>query len=171
MSIPKHITEFLDSKGVRYRHSTHSPAFTAQETAHAQHVSGKHVAKTVMVMADDRLVMTVVPANCRLELDKLRQLLKATRLRLAQEKEFGKVFPGCEVGAMPPFGNLYHVGVWVDATLKESPMIIFNAGTHTDTIEMSFADFERLVQPGIARFAEAEHGGAAGARGAGDAVS
>jgi Ala-tRNA(Pro) deacylase len=157
MSIPRHIKEFLDSKHVPYRHCIHSLAYTAQETAHAQHVSGKELAKAVMVMADKRLIMTVLPASHRLDLEQLKKCLGADTLRLAVEKEFEGVFPGCELGAMPPLGNLYHVDVWADVSLKDHPEIVFNAGSHTDTIQMSYADFEDLVHPHRADFAALAH--------------
>jgi Ala-tRNA(Pro) deacylase len=153
MSIPRHIKEYLDSSQVPYRHSIHTPAFTAQEIAHVQHVSGKELAKTVMVLADREMVMAVLPASHRLDLDALKKQLGAKKVRLAQEEEFEKVFPGCELGAMPPLGNLYHVSVWVDQSLHANPSLVFNAGSHTDTIEMSYADFERLVRPRHGRFA------------------
>jgi Ala-tRNA(Pro) deacylase len=157
MSIPRTITEFLDRHQVRYRHLVHAPAYTAQEIAHAQHVSGKALAKTVMVMAADRPLMAVLPASHHLELGALGTFLKRHPVRLATEKEFERLFPGCEVGAMPPLGTLYHLDVWVDVNLKERPEIVFNAGTHTDAIQMSFADFARIVQPRFGSFAAASH--------------
>jgi len=157
MSIPRHIREYLDSAHVSYRHSIHSPAYTAQEIAHEQHVSGRELAKAVMVMADKSLVMAVLPASHRLDIDAFKESLGARKLRLAREDEFEKVFPGCELGAMPPLGNLYNVSVWVDETLHANPSLVFNAGSHTDTIEMSYSDFERLVQPRKGRFAVLQH--------------
>ena len=157
MSIPRHIKEYLDSAQVNYRHSIHSPAYTAQEIAHEQHVSGKQLAKTVMVIADKDLVMVVLPASHRLDLEALKKLLGAQKLRLAEEEEFEKVFPGCELGAMPPLGNLYDVAVWIDEAVHANPTMVFNAGSHTDTIEMSYSDFERLVQPRRGRFAVLSH--------------
>jgi len=157
MSIPRHIKEYLDSTHVSYRHSIHSLAYTAQEIAHVQHVSGKQLAKTVMVVADKDLVMAVLPASHRLDLDALQKSLGARKVRLAREEEFGKVFPDCELGAMPPLGNLYDVAVRVDETLHANPSLVFNAGSHTDTVEMSYSDFERLVRPRRGRFAVLRH--------------
>ena len=115
------------------------------------------MAKAVMVMADKNLVMAVLPVSHRLDLDALRNSLGAQKLRLAQEEEFEEVFPGCELGAMPPLGNLYDVAVWVDETLRANPSLVFDAGSHTDTVEMSYSDFERLVKPRRGRFAVLRH--------------
>lgn len=157
MSIPRHIKEYLDSAHVSYRHGIHSPAYTAQEIAHVQHVSGTQLAKAVMVVADKDLVMAVLPASHRLDLEALKTCLGARKVRLAREEEFGRFFPGCELGAMPPLGNLYNVSVWIDETLHGNPSLVFNAGSHTDTIEMSYPDFERLVKPRHGRFAVLRH--------------
>jgi Ala-tRNA(Pro) deacylase len=152
MSIPKQITDFLDSHQIAYQHCTHSPAFTAQGLAHIQHISGKLLAKVVMIMADDRIVMTVLPASHRVDLTVLPTLLNAKTVRLATENEFKDIFPDCELGAMPPFGNLYHIEVWVDEALRAHPTLTFNAGTHAETIQMNWIDFERLVLPHIGTF-------------------
>jgi Ala-tRNA(Pro) deacylase len=153
MPIPAHISKFLDSRHVTYQSLTHSRAYTAQATAQAQHLSGKRLAKVVIVVGENKkLVMAVVPANCRVDLDRLGQLLKTNRIRLATEEEFKGAFPECELGAMPPLGNIYHLDVWVDEALKSCPTITFNAGTHSEIIQMSFADFEQLVRPQIASF-------------------
>lgn len=152
MPIPARISKYLDSQQVAYHHYTHSPAYTAQGIAHAQHVSGKELAKVVMVMADNKMVMTVVHASYRVDLKRLCQVLNANTVRLATEEEFKDLFPECELGGMPPLGNLYHLEVWVDEMLRSHLNITFNAGTHEETIQMSFADFERLVQPKVASF-------------------
>jgi len=154
MPIPQHIQEFLDSRGVSYEHLVHAQAFTASRTAEAQDVSGKELAKSVMVMAEERPVMAVIPANGRLDVEKLGQLLGAASVRLAKEGEFEDLFPGCEVGAEPPFGKLYDVPVWLDASFEDHASIVFNAGTHTDTIQMSVADFEKIEEPKVARLVE-----------------
>ncbi len=154
MSIPKDIKDFLDSQGVTYRHFTHPQAFTASETAAAQHVSGRELAKSVVVNADDRLILAVIPANDRLDVEKLSHLAGVASIRLAKEAEFEAVFEGCEVGAEPPLGKLYDVPVWLDASFEDHPTIIFNAGTHTDTIQMSVADFEKLEEPNVGRLVE-----------------
>jgi Ala-tRNA(Pro) deacylase len=108
-------------------------------------------------VADDRMVMTVLPGSHRVNLDRLAEILKAKSVRLATEEEFRGLFPDCELGAMPPFGNLYNLDVWVDETLHIHPTIVFNAGSHIETIQMSYGDFERLVRPGIANFGELRH--------------
>ncbi len=154
MSIPRQIKEFLDSRDVTYRHFTHPQAFTASETAQAQHVSGRELAKSVIVMADDYLIMAVIPANDRLDVEKLCHLVGASSIRLATEQEFEAVFAGCEVGAEPPLGRLYKVPVWLDASFEQHPIIIFNAGTHTDTIQMSMEAFEKLEHPSVGRLVE-----------------
>lgn len=157
MPIPRHICEFLDAHRISYQPCKHALSFTAQGVAHAQHISGKELAKVVMIMADERLVMAVLPGSHRLELDQLEHAVGATAARLASEEEFGHIFPDCEVGAMPPFGNLYHVDVWVDSALRGHPNIVFNAGTHEETIQMSYADYSRLVQPKEATFSSLRH--------------
>jgi len=153
MPIPEHISRFLNSRHVNYQSHTHSRAYTAQGTAQAEHVSGKKLAKVVIVLVDGKkTIMAVVPASCRVDLEKLGKLLGSNRIRLATEEEFKDAFPECELGAMPPLGNIYHMDVWVDEALKASPTITFNAGTHAETIQMSFSDFEQLVHPRIASF-------------------
>lgn len=154
MAIPRQIKKFLDSRGIAYRQVSHSQEFTAPRVAEAQHVSGKELAKSVLVIADDRLVMAVVPANERLDIEKLGQLLGAASVRLANEDEFRERFPDCEVGAEPPFGQLYDMPVWLDASFEEHSAITFNAGTHTDTIQMSLEDFEQLEHPTVGRLVE-----------------
>jgi len=157
MPIPRQISEYLDSQHVPYRTVTHPLAYTAQGLAHAQHVSGKLLAKAVMIVGDRRMIMAVLPASHRINFDRLQAMLGVHSIRLASEDEFKDLFNDCELGAMPPLGNLYDVDVWVDRTLQEHPTIIFNAGTHLETIEMSFADFERLVHPKIGSFGELRH--------------
>ncbi len=157
MSIPRHIREFLDSQHIWYQHCTHSLAYTAQGIAHAQHISGKQLAKVVIVMADGALVMAVVPGSHRVELQRLGELLGVRSIRLATEEEFKDLFPDCELGAMPALGNLYRLDVWVDSALKTHPHILFSAGTHSETILMNYADFDQLVQPKIGAFSVIMH--------------
>jgi Ala-tRNA(Pro) deacylase len=152
MPIPAQISRFLDDQHIEYQSYRHSPAYTAQGLAQMQHVSGKKVAKVVMVKADNDLIMAVVPASHRVDLERLGIVLNTDRIRLATEEEFKDIFPDCEIGAMPPLGNIYHIEVWIDEKLKTQPYISFNAGTHADTIQMTFVDFERLVQPKVASF-------------------
>ena len=153
MPIPAHISKFLESQHIPYQSYSHCRAYTAQGTAQAQHVSGKRLAKVVMVVADGtRLIMAVVPASHRVDLGRLGEILNTYSIRLATEEEFKDLFPECEIGAMPPLGNIYHMDVWIDEKLRSYPSISFNAGTHTEMIQMSFSDFERLVRPKSASF-------------------
>ncbi|GAB4127489.1 MAG: YbaK/EbsC family protein [Acidobacteriota bacterium] len=147
------LKEFLDQNHVPYVIITHSPAYTAQGIAASAHVKGKELAKTVIVRLDGRLAMAVLPAPYRVDLDKLREVTGCRKVELATEKDFESVFPGCEVGAMPPFGNLFGLPVFVARRLTEDEEIAFNAGTHRELIRMSYRDFERLVQPTVVSFA------------------
>ncbi|MFQ5526086.1 MAG: aminoacyl-tRNA deacylase [Thermoanaerobaculia bacterium] len=146
------LKELLDREGIKYLSIAHSPAFTAQEIAASAHIPGKEVAKTVMIKLDGKMVMTVLPAPARVDLDRLREVTGATKVELGTEDDFKRLFPDCETGAMPPFGNLYGFDVWADRELAEDQDIAFNAGTHAELIRMSYADFERLVQPNLAEF-------------------
>ena len=147
------LKQFLDSHRIKYVSIVHSPAYTAQEVAQSVHLPGRDVAKTVIVKIDDQLVMAVLPANRKVVLQELRELLDADQVHFATEDEFKARFPDCETGAMPPFGNLYGMEVFVAPNLAEETEIAFNAGTHSEAIQMSYADFERLVQPKVLRFA------------------
>jgi Ala-tRNA(Pro) deacylase len=146
------VWEFLDLHLVRYVSIRHSPAFTAAEVAESAHVSGRDFAKTVIVVIEDEMVMVVLPASRRVLLNDLREMLDTTHLRLATEAEFRDRFPDCELGAMPPFGNLYGMRVYVSSLLAEEKEIAFNAGTHTEVFKMSYADFDRLVKPTVLDF-------------------
>lgn len=150
--IAKKLTEYLDQWNVRYVIIRHSPAYTTHEVAQSAHIPGRFMAKTVMVKIDGVLAMAVLPANHRIMLDDLRDLVGTDDVRLAKEDEFKSFFPDCEAGAMPPFGNLYDMSVYVSPDLAEEAEIAFNAGSHTEVIRMSFRDYERLVKPRIARF-------------------
>jgi Ala-tRNA(Pro) deacylase len=152
MPIPTKIREFLDSHGIAYQFCTHSPAYTAQGLAHVQHVSGKELAKVVMVIVQGHMVMTVLPASHRVEVPQLIRLMNTENCRLATEEEFKDLFPDCEVGAMPPFGNLYNLEVWVENELEKHPTITFNAGTHITTIRMNYSEFKNLVLPKTGSF-------------------
>ena len=151
MPVPN-IREFLDQNQVAYSVVRHAPAFTAEETAATAHVPGREMAKAVIVKVDGRLVMTVLPASRMLDVDHFRAVTRAKTLQLASEEECARRCRGAEVGAMPPFGNLYKMETWVDETLSADEEIAFNAGTHTELIRMRFADFERLVRPRVHPF-------------------
>lgn len=147
------LKNYLDSQRVKYTSITHSLGYTAQEIASVAHIPGREVAKTVMVYADDRLVMAVVPASLQVSLSRLRDAIGASTVTLASEREFREAFPDCETGAMPPFGNLYNLAVYMDESLLADREIAFNAGTHRELIRLSYDDFERLVHPKVASFA------------------
>ena len=150
------LREFLDSQRVKYVTLKHSPAYTAQEIAATAHVRGKELAKTVMVEIDGKLAMAVVPASRKVNFDLLKAAAGAEDVELAGEKRFRELFPECEVGAMPPFGNLYGMPVYVSHLLTEDEEIVFNAGSHTELVRLAYADFERLVKPKVARIAYGE---------------
>jgi len=154
MSVSTKLADFLEQKHVPYVTLPHPRAFTAQEIAAAVHVPGWEVAKSVIVRADGRFLMAVLPATRRIDLDQLKHAIGVSVIRLATEAEFAELFPECEVGAMPPFGNLYQIPVVVDESLKRDKEIVFNAGTHTETIRMAFGEFADLVRPMFASFTE-----------------
>ena len=147
MSTARRVKEYLEEKQIPYTHCTHRLAYTAQEVAAAQHVPGREMAKTIVVKADDQFVLVILPAVLKIDMKALRDELPFKHLELASEKEFSRLFPDCEVGAMVPFGNLYNLSVYVDQSLSADEEIVFNAGTHVDTIKMKYRDFERLVEP------------------------
>lgn len=146
------LTGFLKAQGVEFSTREHPEAFTAQEVAGADHVPGQMFVKVVLVTADDKLAMMCVPAPYEVDFELAKQALGAAGVRLASEEEFAPTFPDCEVGAMPPFGNLYDVPVYVDESLTEDERIVFNACNHRETMELAYADFERVVQPIVAKF-------------------
>jgi Ala-tRNA(Pro) deacylase len=147
------LVEFLDSQGVKYVTIKHSKAFTAQEIAAAAHIPGRELAKTVMVRIDGDMAMAVLPASFRVDLERLKKVAKAKKVELATEQDFKDRFPECEVGAMPPFGNLYGMDVYAAERLSEDEEIVFNAGSHTELIRLSYKDFEKVVKPAVAEFA------------------
>lgn len=155
MPILTKLREFLDAKKVPYEVLSHRQAFTAQEVAQAQHIPGKELAKVVIVRSGKDFLMAVLPAPYRVDLDRLQSGIGKSGLVLATEQEFKDLFPQCEAGAMPPFGNLYKLPVYVDQTLTQDDEIVFNAGTHTQTVKMKYADFARLVAPQLCSFATA----------------
>jgi Ala-tRNA(Pro) deacylase len=147
--IVKKLKDFLDTHGVKYVVISHSRAYTAQEIAASAHVPGKELAKTVMVKVDGKLAMVVMPASHTIDFDLLKKQTGAKNVHLATEEEFMQKFPDCEVGAMPPFGNLYDVEVYVSGKLADDEEIAFNAGSHTELIRLPYADFTTLVKPKV----------------------
>jgi Ala-tRNA(Pro) deacylase len=146
------LESYLRENRVPYQVQHHARAVTAQEIAASEHVPGKMLAKVVIVKAEDRIVMLALPASYRVHEARLPEVPGAQDARLAREDEFASSFPDCEVGAMPPFGNLYGVPVLVDRALAEDDTIVVQAGTHTDTLSLKYSDFARLVEPRVAEF-------------------
>ena len=151
------LEQYLRENGVVYELEHHPLAYTARGVAASEHVPAHNIAKVVMVIADARTVMVVLPASHELDPGRLATELDAREARLAPEVEFGPTFRDCDVGAMPPFGNLYGMAVYVDRSLTEDTNIVFQAGTHTDTMRIPFADFVRLVEPSVIDVARERH--------------
>ncbi|WP_404365416.1 aminoacyl-tRNA deacylase [Marinobacter sp.] len=145
------LKEFLDISGTDYMCLTHPPAFTAQELAHHVQLAGDQVAKTVIIELDGKMAMLVMPATWRVRWDRLTDVLDTDFVQLADEQEFKDRFPDCEVGAMPPFGNLFGMSVYCSEALSEQSELAFSAGTHTESIHMKTHDFLQLVQPVVIR--------------------
>ena len=148
--ISQKLREFLDNHGIRYITLIHSPAYTAQAVAHSAHVSGNELAKTVIVRIDGHLAMAVLAAAQKVNTDALRLAAGAASVAVADESDFADAFPGCDLGAMPPFGNLWDIPVFVDERLAGTEHITFNAGSHTELIQMGYEDFADLVKPTVA---------------------
>jgi len=146
------VTEFLDKEGVKYEALDHAPVFSSQGLAAIEHEPGKYVAKPVLVKADDRYIMCVLPAPRKVDLGRLKGQLDAASVVLADEDEIGKLFPDCELGAEPPFGNLYDLPTVMDQTLEQDDHIVFQAGTHGKAVRLSMADYRRLVEPKVLEF-------------------
>ncbi len=146
------LKEFLDRENIKYVSIVHSPAYTAQEVAASAHVTGKELAKVVIVELDGQMAMAVLPANRKIVLQDLREVTGSEQVKFASEEQFRQKFPDCETGAMPPFGPLYGMEVFVAESLADNEQIAFNAGSHTEVIKMAYGDFERLVQPKIVSF-------------------
>jgi Ala-tRNA(Pro) deacylase len=161
MSVSTRLKELLDTGQAPYESRTHRTAYTAAEVAEAMHIPGKEMAKTVIVNADGLLRMAVLPANQMLNLRHLQWVMRSDNVRLATEHEFRDTFPGCEIGAMPPFGNLFGLSVYCDTRLENNEFIEFNAGTHTDTVRMPFTEFKRLARPTMIDLVEHRPGAAA----------
>jgi len=161
MPLSERLRSFLDSRQAKFTLTTHSKAFTAREVAVAEHLPPKEVAKTVVVFGDGAYHMIVVPASRLVDLHEVRTTLGLSQVRLATEDELGKMFPDCELGAMPPMGPLYGIPVYLDGTLAGQETLAFNGGTHRDVVHMATAEFRRLAEPRIVSLARepvAAHG-------------
>lgn len=154
MTVAAELKTLLDKSKIHYQVLQHEEVYTSLETAEKQDVPGQEFAKSVVIKADDKFGLAVVPSIYRVNLHKLAQGIGARQADLANESEFTKLFPNCDLGAMPPFGQLYQMPVWVDVTLTKDKEIVFNAGSHTEAIKLSFADFKRLVKPQILDFGD-----------------
>jgi len=152
MPVPK-LKQYLDENHIKYVVIQHSPAFSAQQIAARSHISGKEMAKSVMVKMDGKMAMAVLPASELVDLKKLKMLTGSHSVELASEEEFKYLFPDCETGAMPPFGNLYGMDVFVAGKLTEDEEIAFNAGSHSELVKLEYKDFENLVHPKVIKFA------------------
>ncbi len=154
MTSRERLEQYLKEHGVPFSVTPHPEVYTAQEVAAVEHIPGMYVAKVVMALVDGKPTMLVLPAPFRVDMSKLKDALHAREARLATEEEFGGLFADCEVGAMPPFGNLYDVPVVVEQQLTEDPKIVFRAGTHRETMTIAYVDYDRLVHPTVAAFAQ-----------------
>jgi len=152
MDCKERMEAYLGEHNVPFEVKQHSTAYTMPEVAAALHESGKHVAKVVMVVAGEQMAMCVVPSAYRLNMAQVQKLLGSGKARLAQEHEFSERFPDCAPGAMPPFGNLYDIPVYVDRALAEQEAMVFRIGTHQHSMKVAYDDFTRLVQPTIGEF-------------------
>ena len=146
------LKEYLDKEKIKYLIFQHSIAYTTPEIAALAHIPGKELAKTVIIKIDGKMVMTVLPASFRIDFKELKNALKAKTIELATEAEFEKYFADCEIGAMPPFGNLYNMEVFVAHSLAVEADIAFNACTHNELIKISYKVFERLAKPSVITF-------------------
>ncbi|GER90694.1 deacylase [Dictyobacter vulcani] len=155
MQCKEKMETYLREHQVPFQEQQHARSFSATTIAESEHISSKKFAKTVILMVDGQLMCFVVPATYSVDLETVRAITGAQDVRLAHEAEFKQAFPDCEVGTMPPFGNLYGIPVYVDKSLSAEDSITFPVGTYTDTMSMNYADFEQLVHPHIAIFARA----------------
>lgn len=152
MVVAIRLRKCLDEHKVPYQVLRHHRCFTSSEIAQVLHVRGKDLAKVVIVKADGKQVMAVLPANFQVNLEAFARAAGAKKAELATEEEFRETFTDCEVGAMPPFGNLYGLPTWVDTTLTADDRIVFEAGTHEEAVKVAYADFARIVKPKVADF-------------------
>ena len=148
----KQLREFFEAHHIPFKTIPHTQRFTAQEIAASAHIPGRELAKTVMVKIDGTMTMAVLPASYRVDFKALKAATGAAKVELATEKDFKDMFPECEIGAMPPFGNLYGLDVYVAESLSKDGEIAFNAGTHTELVKISYKDFEKHAKPKLAKF-------------------
>ncbi len=154
MSIAPQLKKYLEKEKITYQILEHPEAFTATEIAGVQHIPGKQLIKSVLVKADGQFLLCVLPATHRINLEKLKKVAKAKNIQLATEAEIAKLFPDYEVGAEPPFGNLYGISVFAEKQIGSNEEIVFNAGTHTETIKIKWQDFNRVTKPTLETFGE-----------------
>jgi len=152
MTILKKLKDYLEQNQVSYELGYHMRVYTAQEIAAAQHIPGKEMTKVVMVKANGKSAMLVLPASYRVDMKKLKGVLNCKKVGMVKEEEFQELFPDCEIGAMPPFGNLYNLEVWVDQVLSQDELIVFRAGSHVETLRIKYSDYVRLVSPKVGDF-------------------
>ena len=152
VTVLKKLKDYLEQNQVSYELGYHMRVYTAQEIAAAQHVPGKEMAKVVMVKTDGKNIMLVLPASYRVEMKKLKGVLNSKKVVMVKEEEFQELFPDCEIGAMPPFGNLYNLEVWVDQVLTEDDSIVFRAGSHVEIRRIKYSHYSWLVSPKVGDF-------------------
>jgi Ala-tRNA(Pro) deacylase len=153
MPLMEKLRAFLDQNHAEYTHTVHSLAYTAREVAAVEHLPAREVAKTVVVHADNGYHMLILPANRMVDFQEIRDILGFCHARMVPETELSQLFPDCELGAMPPFGNLYGMRVYLDSDFAAEEMLTFNAGTHRDVIHMRTSDFLKLVRPTLVSLA------------------
>lgn len=154
MAVPDRILAFLRERNADYQHARHPATYTARELAHVDHVPERNVAKTVVFLGDDVFAMAVLPADENVDLEQLRLALGLAEIRLATEEELAKLFPDCEIGAMPPFGPLFGLPVYIDSRLAEQEVIALNGGAHRDELRMTYDELVRLTDPIVRHFGE-----------------
>ena len=154
MAIPRSIKQYLVHNNANYQRKLHNVAYTAQEIAEAEHVPGAEFAKTVVLQADHRIILAMLPADCVVDLEALKRQIPCGKIAISPASDFVERFPGCQPGAVPPLGKLFGLTLYCDSALAKQPEIEFNAGTHTDTIRISFPGFARLENPLMASFSE-----------------
>jgi Ala-tRNA(Pro) deacylase len=158
MAIPRNIKQYLFHNHAGYSHKRHSLAYTSQAVARIEHIPGGEFAKTVVLQADDRMIFAVLPADHVIDFENLKRQLGCSKMSLAPEREFIAKFPTCEPGAMPPFGKLFGLPVYCDRALAKHAEIEFNAGTHIDSVRMTYATFVTLENPAVVSFSEKRTG-------------